>query len=301
MDIPQHRVGTVVVGVDGSPSADLALDWAARQAALDHRPLTLVHATSIEQRFWSDLRFAGRDDVLDAVSDSAHTLLDEASARAGAAHPGLVVHQVVSEADAREALLALAGDAVMIVVGSRGRGPVSSLLLGSVSIAVSKLAGCPVVVVRPEDPAVTRHGVVVGVDGAASSGPAVEFAYRLASTGGWPLTLLQCFADDRTDPHATDLDQGEDDDEGQHRLLANAVEGWSAKFPDVAVEMRMQHGFLDQRLVELSASMDVVVVGAVPSNRLSDLVYGSLAPTVVEHAQGVVAVVPLAAVAAGDR
>jgi nucleotide-binding universal stress UspA family protein len=64
------------------------------------------------------------------------------------------------------------------------------------------------------------------------------------------------------------------------------------KHPDVVVTRRMQHGFVDQCLVELSSSMHAVVVGSHRSTRLSQMVWGSLASAVVEHADGVVVVVP---------
>ncbi|MCY7395706.1 MAG: universal stress protein [Nocardioides sp.] len=279
-------IGSIVVGVDGSPSADDALDWAADQAVLDHRPLTLVHAVSISRPDWTDPAVAGIDEILVVVCNRARVMLTEATSRVTAVHPGLVVHHVLSEADPREALLGLADEAAMIVLGSRGRGPVRSLLLGSVSVAVARLSSCPVVVLHPSGPAVTRRGVLVGVDGTGESHPALEFAYRLAASRGWPLTVLQCVPDTevgvavpQTHPERV-------------AALAEAVESTGAKFPDVVVELSVHDGFLDQRLVQLSPQMDVVVVGAAPTSRLQRLVYGALAPTVIEHARGVVAVVP---------
>jgi nucleotide-binding universal stress UspA family protein len=68
-----------------------------------------------------------------------------------ATHPGLDVHRVAPIADARECLVGLAGDGRLLVLGSRGMGPVRSFLLGSVSLAVAKHAHGAVVVVRSLD------------------------------------------------------------------------------------------------------------------------------------------------------
>ena len=82
--------------------------------------------------------------------------------------------------DMRATLQELSETAAMIVIGSSGGGPVASLLLGSVTISVSKHAICPVVVHRSASSATTRHGVLVGVNGSADSLPAT-------SPTGWRL------------------------------------------------------------------------------------------------------------------
>lgn len=273
---------SIVVGVDGSPTSDLAVEWAARQAGLDHRTLMLVHAPDAAQRFWTGPVFVDTGALTESAGTAARVLLGQAAARADAAQPGLVVQQVLSESDPRQALLGLAGDACMIVVGSHGRGPVRSLLLGSVGVALTKLAPCPVVVVRSVEPTTAvpdlRHGVLVGVHSTDPRQPALEFAFDLASSRSWPLTVLQCSQDD--------------DYERRNLAMTTALAGLEAKHPDVVVTRRMQHGFIDQCLVELSSSMHVVVVGSPPASRLSDMAWGSVASTVVEQANGVVVVVP---------
>ena len=67
------------------------------------------------------------------------------------------------------------------------------------------------------------------------------------------------------------------------------------KFPDVAVEVRVVRGFADQQLIVASPDYELVVVGHHRIGLLGDLIYGSVAPTVLEHARGAVAVVPSSA------
>jgi nucleotide-binding universal stress UspA family protein len=145
----------VVVGVDGSPASRAATDWAARDAALRHLPLTVVHVQRRDDIGpWIDLPLC--DEVVatergwrahEVVGD-ALALARDAAADAGAIE---VDHRVVSGATV-PTLVDLSKDAEMIVVGCRGLGGVPGLLLGSVSSGVVHHARCPVAVIHDEDP-----------------------------------------------------------------------------------------------------------------------------------------------------
>ena len=119
----------------------------------------------------------------------------------------------------------------MIVVGSRGRGPVTSLLLGSVSVAVSKHASCPVVVQRPTPTDTTRHGILVGVDGTESSLPAIEFAYRMASSRELSLTVLHCYWDRSTVSPRSDGRGPAATTATNTRSSPSRLPGWRRSFP----------------------------------------------------------------------
>lgn len=257
--------GSIVVGIDGSSHSDKAFAWATEQARLEHRPLVLVHSSR------------PADALASEHLELTTTDLD------------LEVHRITSEEDPRALLMRLAKDAHLLVVGSRGRGPVRSLLLGSVSVAVSKHATCPVVVVRRSAAGGPRGGVLLGVDGARESQPAIEFAYRTAAARGWPLTLLHCAWDARL---LSDPEGGVVEDPDASALVAEAVAGMAEKYPEVETRTVLRNGFADRRIIEMSDDVDLVVVGSHPTTALSELVYGSVAPTVVEHAHGNVAVVP---------
>ena len=83
----------------------------------------------------------------------------------------------------------------MLVLGSRGRGQLRSLLLGSVGVALVRHARCPVVVHRPGHAGTVRDGIVVGADATEESLPVLEFAYREASLRKLPLTVLYSYWD----------------------------------------------------------------------------------------------------------
>ncbi|MGE0170332.1 universal stress protein [Nocardioides sp.] len=272
--------GSIVVGVDGSSYSDEALDWAVEQAALEQRPLTIVHTIEPVGFIAAGTYAGGGIDygaLLDQSQAAGKATLHKARTRALETLPAPAIHQVLSQADPRSTLLDLSQHATMIVLGSRGRGPIASLLLGSVSVSVSKHASCPVVVRRRVDPSLTTHGILVGVDGTEISLPAIEFAYRMASFRARPLVVLHCYWEDH-----------------ERALVAESIAGMAEKFPDVNVEVRLAQGFADQHLVNASQNYELVVVGHHPITPLSDLIFGSVAPTVVEHAHGAVAVVPAA-------
>ena len=82
------------------------------------------------------------------------------------------------------------------MLGSRGRGPLRTALLGSVSASVARRAHCPVVVCRPPEPEPSASiGVIVGADGRDGSQPVLEFAFAQASLRALPLTVMHCFWD----------------------------------------------------------------------------------------------------------
>jgi nucleotide-binding universal stress UspA family protein len=140
--VHEHRIttGRIVVGVDGSPESELALRWAAQQARLTGRELHAVIAWRVPVTYSVTV---GPEH--DWAADSQHAL-DAAVARAlGEQDAAGVVHDVVEDYPAG-ALLRAAEDADLLVVGCRGRGGFTGMLLGSVSRHVAVHAPCPVVV-----------------------------------------------------------------------------------------------------------------------------------------------------------
>jgi len=288
--------GSIVVGIDGSGHSEKALAWAVGQAALEHRTLTLVHAANLNAG--GDAALAGLPGLdvgllLDDLRACGRTLLVDTVEQVRLLDPEVPVHPVLSTEDPRQLLLALSKNAAMLVIGSRGRGMVATLLLGSVSVSVSKHAACPVVVVRPQDDVRAHHGVLVGIDGTAETQGAVEFAYRTASLRGLPLTAVHVFWDmARVQAEDHDVSDDEPGLEDLRALLAESVAGMAEKFPDVQATARLVRGFRDRQLIRASAGMDLVVVGSRQRGFVADFVYGSVSPAVVEYAACDVAVVP---------
>jgi nucleotide-binding universal stress UspA family protein len=253
--------GSVVVGVDGSPSSDAALAWAARYAAARHLPLALVHGAGALR---SGSELLGPPETVEALRTVAREVTDHALAVVE--ELGLTVDAEVSSPlrDPREALLDCAEKASILVVGTRGLGPVRILLLGAVSAAVAAHASCPVAVVRtpPEQPGTGARHVVVGADGGPASTAAMEFAFELASIEGRALDVVHSSAD-----HDTFVDLDSDEQRVRHeddheRLLGEALAGYGEKYPDVAVERHLSDASAVQTLLGLSANASTVVVGS---------------------------------------
>jgi nucleotide-binding universal stress UspA family protein len=138
----------VVVGVDGSESSQAALEWAIDAAAGRGARLDVVNAFDYPRLATPIGPLAGVD--FDELEKESCTLLDrmvESALGPAVARPPAVA-QITSPGSATRALLETARDADVLVVGSRGRGNLRGLLLGSVSQQCIHYSTCPVVVVR---------------------------------------------------------------------------------------------------------------------------------------------------------
>ncbi|GIJ35987.1 Nucleotide-binding universal stress protein, UspA family [Micromonospora sediminimaris] len=135
-DRPIPTEGPVLVGVDGSESAELAVGYGAEEAVRRGGTLVLMHVAD-----------EGDDD------GAAAALLATAGAAAQGSHPGLTVEErVIVAPKADQALIEATGDAALVVAGSRGRGGFAGLLLGSVSQTLVHHARCPVLIAHPYQP-----------------------------------------------------------------------------------------------------------------------------------------------------
>jgi nucleotide-binding universal stress UspA family protein len=141
----------IVVGIDGSPGSDAALDYACGEAAFRRLGVTAVTA-------WSppDL-WITREGLVPPASELQHAALEAAreqvarvvAGRADRGAPAVEVGVEAASGPASAVLERYAYRAEMLVVGHRGRGAVASRLIGSVGLSSVIHAPCTVVVVRP--------------------------------------------------------------------------------------------------------------------------------------------------------
>ena len=290
----QIAPGTIVVGVADHPS-EPALDWAVTEAMMTGRPLTLVHVlTPIDTQQRVSLRKMGvsPDSLMHDEHVEAQARLDEL------AHDlerrGVIAHAFVTEGDAAEVLTGLSRAAYRVVVGSRGRGTVTSRLLGSVGSSLVRHADCPAVVVRPSHGAHHKHRVVAAASTSAEGQAALEAAFLEAEGRHCALTLVA--HDPRGIPANGQWSLAPD----QRRLdemrlgLAEAVAGFQEDHPDVAVATCVADGSLLHALLELGGNAESIVIER-PGQDGRRGVFGiesSLAASVVEHAATTVMVVP---------
>jgi nucleotide-binding universal stress UspA family protein len=136
---------SIVVGVDGSPDADHALNWAIEEAKRRSAPMLLVHGVEIGAAAASPY---GSGLVLEQLEEVGRDVLDKALAYVRA--QGVHAEGRMEVGSSAHALIEASCDADLLVVGSRGHGGFAGLLLGSVSTACVHHARCPVVVVPHE-------------------------------------------------------------------------------------------------------------------------------------------------------
>jgi nucleotide-binding universal stress UspA family protein len=142
----------VLLGVDGSPANDPVVGFAFEEAALRCVPLVALHA-------WRHPASTGPGDMLPLAYDPAEVEAEEARLLAEALagwhdkYPDVTVHRELTHTGTRKALIQATQQAQLVVVGTRGRGGFTGLLLGSVSQAVLHHAACPVAVVPHPDTA----------------------------------------------------------------------------------------------------------------------------------------------------
>ena len=218
-----------------------------------------------------------------------------AVARLQKAHPALAVSVHTASGDPRALLVDMAADVAVLVLGSRGRGAVASLLLGSVSVALAAHAPCSVVVARPlsGDVASVDLSVVVGVDGTEASADAVRLGFELASSQFRPLQVVHALGTAWHSPYP-DMFSPElvrQMVEAAELLLVESVAPYVEKFPDVVVHRRLVHETPTQALVTASEIASVVVVGCRSRGAVQRGLLGSVSRSVVEHAHSTVAVV----------
>ena len=140
----------IVVGVDGSEGSKRALEWAAREARLRGAPLEIVLAWLPSASIYAGAGWpVVDDDMFEGLLESARERLELTCESVARALDGLEVESRVVEGPAARTLMDAAVGADLLVVGTRGHGGFTGLLLGSVSAQCAHHSPCPVVIVPP--------------------------------------------------------------------------------------------------------------------------------------------------------
>ena len=161
----------IVVGVDGSEESLQAVEWAAQEAGRHSWPLRIVSAPAAMPRIRA--YHAATDTVAIALRGISERAMETAVSRSREMAPGVPVSTGLLSGPAAVAVADSGADAAMLVVGARGAGGFTAMILGSVSRYAATHAPCPIVVVRQETMAIHREIAVGPGDGAAV--PAINF------------------------------------------------------------------------------------------------------------------------------
>ncbi|WP_416981052.1 universal stress protein [Streptomyces sp. T028] len=286
--------GPITAGVDGTDESLAALAWAAREAVRRDTALRVVHAWKHQPDTAPEV--ADRDAQRAWVSDA----VEQAVATVTARHPGLTVTTDVLEGHPVETLVAAAADAELLVLGSRGHGPLVGFLLGSVGQQVIAEATRPVVLVRAGDKPsseVAGHEIVVGQQGdPEDSAPALRFAFETAAARGASVRVVRAWTLPPVFAYSPGslrlLDEAGGLEPFEQKALADAVRPWRERFPDVHVVEHIEMGSAGQVLLSVAGRAQLMVVGRRAHRTAVGARIGSVAHGVLHHAACPVAVVP---------
>jgi nucleotide-binding universal stress UspA family protein len=282
-----HR-DRVLVGVDPSPHAALAVAWAAREAVDRGMPLHLVHALDLPNdgatvSLPAEFVAAGR-----AVSK---VLLDRLADRARRAEPTVTVTTETSAFAAAATLIVLGGHRDLIVTGTRGHGGFAGLLLGSVSLRTAAHAHCPTIVVRGTVNDPPRNEIVLGVERDEDEAP-IRFAFESCERLGAKLSVVRAWLSAPsyaghflTDEPANDAEHLDD----VERLIA----GVRARHADVDVTLRSVRGNAVPSLIDAARGARMIVIGAHRRRAPLSVGAGYVVQGLLSHSATPVAVVPV--------
>ncbi|MDO5700420.1 MAG: universal stress protein [Bowdeniella nasicola] len=287
----------VLVGVDGSPAALGAVDWAAAHAKRLGWRLHIVCAYALPSfpATSIDGGYAALDDT--QIHNGAQQVLQEATARAET--DGLEVTSALETGDPTAVLVELSKQAGIAVIGSHKGSGFTDRLLGAVSSALPAHSHCPVVVVPLREEGrgalVPVRRIVAGVDGSDSARGALVQAVREASLWDAELTAIAAVAIASAAgalawmPATVDRDRILTDvREGLDAAIASATE----EFPNVKVRRHALDGNAAALLAEFSTAVDLVVVGTRGRGGFAGLMLGSTSQALLQHSACPVMVVP---------
>lgn len=282
---------SIVVGVDGSPNSEAALDWGIAEAVRRERPLHLFSAAM--RRYPGGEAMLTSPELMAAITTEAESatdaLLAAVAAQARRVSPDLDVSVQRGLDVPAGALVELSVGADTVVVGRSGHGAVRDAVLGSVAQQVATHAQCPVVVVRASDGPAATGGVVVGVDGSALSEVALGYAFEQASWRRVPLSVVHVWWNQPTSRVTGAFQQDEVDH--VRLIVSETLVGWSEKFPDVEVRQALPRGAVVTALTDAAKDAELLVVGSRGRGNFRSLLLGSVGQGVLHHALCPVAVV----------
>ncbi len=184
----ERTQNTILVGVDGSPNAATAAAWAVELGYQLKTPVEAVAAWTEVPPPYVD----GVDEYVTVMNTHVADVMTQALDAEGLTD----INVTAIEGPTVEVLLNTADDleASMLVVGTRGLGPLSSLLLGSISRRLLVTTRRPLVVVPrrlpPEPEALTR--VIVGVDCSPVAQRVLSWSAGFCADLGVPVTIVRC-------------------------------------------------------------------------------------------------------------
>lgn len=288
--------GRIVVGIDGSAESAAALEWAIARARLGGNELELVNAYNppASHDFYGHHGMATGQQVL-WFTEHSEELLEAARARVAEVAPDLTAKLTSTMGPAAYVVASASAGAELVVVGRRGLGAASSVLLGSVSNRLTIEAEAPLIIVN-EGEAPTSGPVVVGVDGSEYGTAALRFAVAEAALRGTSVRAVTAFTYPElrfpADHELIDrMRAGVEAEAAEIPAQALAALGEAAS--SVAVEQLTVEGRPAEAILAHADDASLVVVGSHGKGLIRRVLLGSVSRQVLNDATRPVAVVDL--------
>ncbi len=280
---------TIFVGVDAAWQDSGALDWALREAYLKDLPVRAVHV--VEEKLPAGAYFAPP-----GVDAAAKQLIADVGDYLAGDDDGAEYTTDILTGPPAVQLAKAASGAAMLVVGRRGTGLLSRLLIGSTAEAVTHLADVPVIVVPDRwQPYHLGGPVVVGVDEKEQDDAAIAFAVTAATERKVPLRMVRVW--DLPSMYSWDvaavMEQYDGWLEESDKQLQTKADQWRAKYPELEIQAETRRGHPVAGLISTAEEnkADLLVLGGRNHRRITTLLLGSTARGVLHHAPCPVAVV----------
>lgn len=261
----------VVVGIDGSPAALRAAQWAAVEAAARQVPLRLVQVLpEIDAPAFrpGGVKYRGAVRALEKARDAA---VGRSASDGDAGVP--VVETTVLHGTPEHVLLELSADATLIALGTTDIGFFSHMVLGSTTLVVTRDAHCPVVLVRPS--AVAAGPVLAVVSTPDSAGPTLLTAFRAAHDRGVDLIVARIWDGPGWITHWTGRT-------GRHMVPDAQILHYQSRYPRVAVSFVTMVGDIVDHVEHISGTAQLVIVANDPDFEHPDRL-GRVADELVRH------------------
>lgn len=295
-DAPELEV-SVLAAIEGLVADVSALEWAADVAQRAKMGLRIMHVVeNSPQPMMPHESYAEAPALPGGRNRDALAMLDRAAAHIQHRQPELEVTPIFRLGAPAAVLIEASKTAGLLVIGATVQSKLKRLLLGSVSLACTQHAACPVVVVPRGHTTRPLTQIVVGVDGSPDSAKAVAFALSIAeATGasltcviGWNIEFVDGVLVSDPDSPAWAATQTRFAD-----VVHQIVDPLAAHHPDVHVAVDVRPVWPAYAVLEAADEVDadLVVVGSRGLGGFLGLLLGSVGKRVLEHANRPVAIV----------
>ncbi|MFG2867298.1 universal stress protein [Streptomyces sp. NPDC048338] len=282
------ELGDIIVGVDGSPSARTAALWAAAEAGHRHGRLHLVHAADTDSRARHTTAAA-----IQSVREAGRDLLEETAKAVHERFPDLTVTTELSRQEPIAGLRGAAGLRGTVVVGHRGLGGFSTLMLGSIGLGVAARAHGPVIVVRGDAERPETGSVTAAVHGAGD----LEWLLLAAAEADARKAVLRVVSVWNVLTHIGSITSMLDDLEATAHRRVHEVKDLANRvrevYPGLIIGHHVETGTsVPGILVEASARTDLLVMGRGHRPLGVGPSLGRVAHSLIHHSHCPVEIVP---------